>query len=101
MEYVQIAALGIFAVSIFLVITGWIDSVLAAIMGVVAMILFGVMSDVQAFKIVDWNVILILLSIWIISGYFGRSGVPDFLAAVVLRISKGNVAVFFTSVGVL
>jgi Na+/H+ antiporter NhaD/arsenite permease-like protein len=59
MEYVQIAALGIFLVSIFLVITGWIDSVLAALLGVVAMIVFGIMSDVDAFKIVDWNVIII------------------------------------------
>jgi Na+/H+ antiporter NhaD/arsenite permease-like protein len=65
------------------------------------MILFGVMTEIQAFKFVDWNVILILLSIWIISGYFGKSGVPDFLAAIVLRMSKGNVAVFITAVGML
>ena len=48
---------------------------------VMTMILFGVMTESQAFQFVDWNVILILLSIWIISGYFGRSGVPDYLAA--------------------
>jgi len=101
MEYVQFAALGIFLVSIILVITGWIDSVLAALLGVVAMILFGVMSDVDAFKIVDWNVIAILLSIWIISGYFGRSGVPDFLAAVMLKASKGNVAFFVVAIGAI
>jgi Na+/H+ antiporter NhaD/arsenite permease-like protein len=59
------------------------------------------MTEIQAFKFVDWNVILILLSIWIISGYFGKSGVPDFLAAIVLRMSKGNVAVFITAVGML
>jgi len=91
----------IFLVSIVLVITGWIDSVLAALLGVVSMILFGVMTDVGAFKAVDWNVILILLSIWIISGFFGRSGVPDFIAALVLKWSKGNVAFFVTLIGMI
>ncbi len=101
MEYVQIAAIVIFLISIILVITGWVDSVIAALGGVVLMVLFGVMTDMQAFKIVDWNVILILLSIWIISGYFGKSGVPDFLAAIMLKLSKGNVAAFVTFIGML
>jgi len=101
MEWLQIIAGIIFLGSIVLVITGWIDSLIAAILGIVAMILFGVMTEVQAFQFVDWNVILILLSIWIISGYFGKSGVPDSLASIVLRMSKGNVAIFVTAVGML
>jgi len=101
MEWLQIIASIIFLGSIVLVITGWIDSVIAAMLGIIAMILLGVMTEVQAFQFVDWNVILILLSIWIISGYFGKSGVPDFLAAIALKMSKGNVAVFVTAVGML
>src|SRR5512136_3359674 len=101
MELLQIIASVVFLGSIILVITGWIDSVIAALLGITIMILFGVMTEVQAFQFVDWNVILILLSIWIISGYFGKSGVPDFLAAVALKASKGNVAIFVTSVGML
>jgi Na+/H+ antiporter NhaD/arsenite permease-like protein len=101
MELIQIIASIIFLGSIVLVITGWIDTVIAAMLGIIAMILFGVMTEVQAFQFVDWNVILILLSIWIISGYFGKSGVPDFLASIALRMSKGNVAIFITSVGML
>jgi len=101
MELIQIVASIIFLGSIVLVITGWIDSVIAALLGIIAMILFGVMTEVQAFQFVDWNVILILLSIWIISGYFGKSGVPDFLASIVFRMSKGNVAIFITAVGTL
>ena len=101
MEFTQIAAAVIFLVSIILVITGWIDSVIAAMGGILLMIFCGIMTDVEAFQIVDWNVILILLSIWIISGYFGKSGVPDFLAALILRLSKGNVALFVTLIGML
>ncbi len=101
MEFTQIAASVIFLASIILVITGWIDSVIAAMGGILLMIFFGIMTDVQAFQIVDWNVIAILLSIWIISGYFGKSGVPDFLAAIMLKLSKGNVAAFVTFIGML
>jgi Na+/H+ antiporter NhaD/arsenite permease-like protein len=101
MDFMQIAASVIFLASIILVITGWIDSVIAALLGILFMIYFGVMSDVDAFKIVDWNVIAILLSIWIISGYFGKSGVPDFLSAIILKMSKGNVALFVTVLGML
>ncbi len=101
MEFTQIAAAVIFLASIILVITGWIDSVIAAMGGILLMIFCGVMTDLEAFQIVDWNVILILLSIWIISGYFGKSGVPDFLAALILKLSKGNVALFVTLIGML
>jgi len=99
MEPIQLIASLLFLGSIILVITGWIDSVIAAMLGIIAMIFFGVMTEVQAFQFVDWNVILILLSIWIISGYFGKSGVPDFLSSIVLRMSKGNVAIFITAIG--
>ena len=101
MEFTQIVATVIFLASIFLVITGWIDSVIAALLGVLCMICFGIMTDIEGFKIVDWNVIAILLSIWIISGYFGKSGVPDYLAALILKLSKGNVAFFVTAIGML
>jgi len=101
MESIQIIAGVIFLASIVFVIGGWIDSVIAALLGIVLMILLGVMTEAQAFQSVDWNVIMILLSIWIISGYFGKSGVPDFLASLILRWSKGRVAVFVTFIGML
>lgn len=101
MDPIQVVASLIFLGSIILVITGWIDSVIAALLGIFAMILFGIMTEIQAFQFVDWNVILILLSIWIIAGYFGKTGVPEFLATVALRASKGNVAIFVTSIGIL
>ncbi|MHB8110379.1 MAG: SLC13 family permease [Syntrophorhabdaceae bacterium] len=101
MEFMQIAALVVFLASIILVITGWVDSVIAALGGILLMVFLGVYTDVAAFKIVDWNVIFILLSIWIISGYFGRSGVPDYLSALMLKLSKGNIAFFVVSIGML
>lgn len=101
MDFAQLIAGVIFLGTIFLVITGWIDTVLAAFSGIILMVLFGIMTDTEAFQVVDWNVIVILLSIWILSGYFGKSGVPDYLAAIILKMSKGNVAVFVTFIGAL
>jgi Na+/H+ antiporter NhaD/arsenite permease-like protein len=90
MEPTAWLALAIFGVSIFLVVTNWIDATLAALLGVAAMIWVGVMSDVDAFAHVDWNVMAILVSIWIIAGYFGKSGVPSWLAVKAMRLSGGR-----------
>jgi Na+/H+ antiporter NhaD/arsenite permease-like protein len=83
-------AIGIFAATILVVITGWIDSTAAAMLGVAAMIWFGVMTDEGAFKAVDWNVMAILISIWTIAGYFGKSGVPEWLSVQALKLSRGH-----------
>jgi Na+/H+ antiporter NhaD/arsenite permease-like protein len=90
MEPLAWIALAVFAVSIVVVITNVIDSTVAALVGVVAMVWFGVMTEVDAFQLVDWNVIAILLSIWIIASYFGKSGVPSWLSVQALRASGGR-----------
>ena len=80
MEPLMVVAIIIFLISIFLVITGIIDTVIAAFLGVFAMIVFGVMTDLEAFKVVDWNVIFILIGIWIIATYLGKTGLPEYMA---------------------
>ena len=99
MELTLIAAAVIFLISITLVITGIIDTVIAAFLGVVFMIAFGVMTDVDAFQVVDWNVIFILIGIWIIALYLGKTGVPEFIATKLLILSKGSVPLFITLIG--
>jgi Na+/H+ antiporter NhaD/arsenite permease-like protein len=54
------------------------------------MIWFGVMTEQEAFLYVDWNVMAILLSIWIIAGYFGKTGIPEWLAVRALALSRGH-----------
>ena len=90
MELMTWIAIGIFAVTIVVVIAGWIDSTAAALLGVCAMIWLGIMTEEDAFKIVDWNVMAILVSIWTIAGYFGKSGVPEWLSVKALQLSRGN-----------
>ena len=83
-------ALAIFAVTILLVIVNVIDATIAALIGVAVMVWVGVMSETDAFGLVDWNVMAILISVWIIAGYFGRTGVPSWLSVQALRLSGGR-----------
>jgi Na+/H+ antiporter NhaD/arsenite permease-like protein len=90
MEPMQWFTLIVFALTIVVVITNWIDSTLAALIGVSIMIWAGVMTDTDAFKLVDWNVMAILIGIWVIAGYFGKSGVPSWLSVQALKLSGGR-----------
>jgi len=90
MEFTAWLTLGIFSATILIVITGIIDRSVAALLGVVIMVSVGVMSEVDAFLYVDWNVMAILVSIWIIAGYFGKTGVPEWLSVQALRLSRGH-----------
>ena len=94
-------ALAIFAISIVVVVSNKIDGTIAALVGVAAMIWFGVMTEVDAFGLVDWNVMAILISIWIIAGYFGKSGVPSWLSVQALRLSRGHPGVLVMILSVL
>ncbi|MCZ6622493.1 MAG: SLC13 family permease [Deltaproteobacteria bacterium] len=90
MEMTAWLTLAIFLVTIVVVITGIIDSSVAALLGVLVMVWTGVMSEVEAFLSVDWNVMAILVSIWVIAGYFGKTGVPEWLSIQALRLSRGH-----------
>ena len=78
MEPIQIISLVIFLITIGMIIWGKVDRAVIGIIGVVLMVLFGVMNETEAFMFVDWNVIAILFSIWVIAGYFGKTGIPQF-----------------------
>ena len=90
MELMQWLTLAVFAVTILAVVTNVIDSAAAGLVGVVVMVWIGVMTETDAFTLVDWNVMAILVGIWVIAGYFGKSGVPSWLSLQALRLSGGR-----------
>jgi Na+/H+ antiporter NhaD/arsenite permease-like protein len=90
MEMMAWVALAIFALSILAVISNVVDGAVAALIGVAVMVWVGVMTEVEAFQLVDWNVMAILISIWVIAGYFGKTGVPSWLSVQALRLSGGR-----------
>ena len=90
MEPMQWLTLIVFALTIVVVITNVIDGTLAALIGVALMCWLGIMTETDAFNFVDWNVMAILLGIWIIAGHFGKSGVPSWLSIQALKLSGGR-----------
>jgi Na+/H+ antiporter NhaD/arsenite permease-like protein len=90
MEMMQWVTLIVFGLTILAVITNVVDSTLAALVGVAVMCWLGIMTETEAFNYVDWNVMAILVGIWIIAGYFGKSGVPSWLSIQALRLSGGR-----------
>ena len=90
MEMMAWVALAIFVLSILAVISNVVDGTIAALIGVAVMVWLGVMTEVEAFQLVDWNVMAILISIWMIAGYFGKTGVPSWLSVQALRLSGGR-----------
>ncbi|HEY9181564.1 MAG TPA: SLC13 family permease, partial [Gammaproteobacteria bacterium] len=90
MEPMAWVALVIFAITIVVVIANVVDATIAALIGVAVLIWFGVMTEVDAFNYVDWNVMAILVAIWLIAGYFGKSGVPSWLSVQALKLSRGR-----------
>jgi Na+/H+ antiporter NhaD/arsenite permease-like protein len=83
-------AVAVFAITILVVITNIVDSTVAALIGVVVMIWLGVINEADAFGLVDWDVMAILVSVWIIAAYFGKTGVPSWLSVQALRLSGGR-----------
>jgi Na+/H+ antiporter NhaD/arsenite permease-like protein len=83
-------AVAVFAITIITVISNVVDSTVAALIGAIVMIWIGVMTDIDAFGLVDWNVMAILVSVWIIASYFGKTGVPSWLSVQALRLSGGR-----------
>jgi Na+/H+ antiporter NhaD/arsenite permease-like protein len=90
MDPMQWLTLIVFGLTILAVITNVVDSTLAALLGVAVMCWLGIMTETDAFNYVDWNVMAILVGIWIIAGYFGKTGVPSWLSMQALKISGGR-----------
>jgi len=90
MDLMQWVALAVFVITILVVISNVVDNAVAAMVGATVMVWIGIMSEIDAFQYVDWNVMAILVSIWVIAGYFGKTGVPSWLALQALRLSGGR-----------
>ena len=90
MSMLQWLTLAVFAVTIAAVVVNKLDATVAALLGVVVMVWMGTMTEVEAAQLVDWNVMAILIGIWIIAGYFGKTGVPSWLSVQSLKLSGGR-----------
>ncbi|BAN89512.1 ArsB/NhaD family transporter [Aeropyrum camini] len=82
----DVLAAAVFAVTIALIVSRYVDEVAASLAGVTAMVLLTAYTPEEAFNFVEWNVIAILLGMWIIAGYMIEGG---FTEATIRLVSRG------------
>jgi Na+/H+ antiporter NhaD/arsenite permease-like protein len=87
MTTLQVLTLIVFTITIAAVVVNKLDATVAALLGVTVMVWMGTMNEVEAAELVDWNVMAILVGIWVIAGYFGKTGVPSWLSVQSLKVS--------------
>ena len=83
-------AAGIFLITYALIVTERVQRTIAALLGGVAMILLGVLSQEQAFDAVDWNVIFLLAGMMMIANVLRETGLFQWIAIQSVRLGKGN-----------
>ena len=80
----------VFFVTYTLIITERVHRTVAALLGGVAMILLGMISQEQAFGSVDWNVIFLLIGMMILANLLRETGLFQWIALQAVRMGRGN-----------
>lgn len=80
----------VFVVTYALIVTERVHRTVAALLGGVAMILLGVISQHQAFQSVDWNVIFLLIGMMMLANILRETGLFQWIALQAVRMGRGN-----------
>lgn len=87
---VMLIALVIFIATYVLIITEWINKMLAALVGGFLLILTGILNQEVAFKAIDWNVIFFLIGMMLVISVLRETGVFMFVAIKTAKLARGN-----------
>ena len=80
----------IFTLTYLVIVSERIHKTAAALLGGVAMILFRVIDQEQAFAAIDFNVIFLLVGMMVIANITGKTGVFEWLAIRSAKLARGN-----------
>jgi len=81
---------GVFLLTYALIVTERVHRTVSALLGGVAMILLGVLSQDQAFHAVDWNVIFLLAGMMVIANILRETGLFQWIAIQAVKSGRGN-----------
>lgn len=84
------AAVAVFVASYALIATERIHKTIAALIGGVAIILLGIVSQEQAFDAIDFNVIFLLAGMMVLAAVIRRTGVFGWMAVRAARLAGGD-----------
>jgi Na+/H+ antiporter NhaD/arsenite permease-like protein len=81
---------GIFLITYALIVSERIPRTIAALLGGLAMISLGIVSQEQAFQAIDWNVIFLLVGMIAIANILRKTGLFQWIAFQAVRLGKGR-----------
>ncbi|MEM2131173.1 MAG: SLC13 family permease [Candidatus Woesearchaeota archaeon] len=87
LEYITLA---IFALTYLLIISEMIHETIAALIGALLMIFYGVVDQSSIGSLIDFKTLAIVLGIFIIVNVVDKSGLFEFIALKVLKFTNGN-----------
>jgi Na+/H+ antiporter NhaD/arsenite permease-like protein len=85
-----VLAVAVFAVTFAFITIEKVHKTLVALMGALAVLLLGLISQEEAFEGVDWNVIFLLAGMMIIANMLRRTGVFQWTAMKMIDVAKGE-----------
>lgn len=81
---------GIFLITYALIVTERVHRTVSALLGGVAVILVGVLSQEEAFHAIDWNVIFLLAAMMVIANVLRQTGLFQWMAIKAVKLGKGD-----------
>ncbi len=92
----EVLALAVFTIVVAGIILRVVDESVLALAGLVVIVALTSYTPEEAFKAVDWNVIFILLGMWIITGYMIEAGLAERIAGWAASRSRSYPAFLMT-----
>ncbi len=88
--FAMLAALVIFAATYVLIITEWINKMLASLIGGFLLVITGILTQGEAFHAVDWNVIFFLMGMMMVIAVLKKTGVFMYVAIKTAKLVRGH-----------
>ena len=83
-------AVAVFVLAYGMIMAEKLHRAMVSLAGAVLIVLFGILTQEEAFAGIDWNTIGLLVGMMIIVGITRRSGIFEFLAIWAAKVSKGR-----------
>ena len=83
-------ALGIFIVLYLIISFELINKTVIALFGASLFLVLKVIGEEEAFRVIDWNVIFLLISMMIIVGITRKTGLFQYVAIKAAKLAKGE-----------
>jgi Na+/H+ antiporter NhaD/arsenite permease-like protein len=90
MSVLSWVALGVFLFAYVIISTEKINKIIVALLGGAIFILIGVISQEEAFRVIDWNVIFLLVSMMVIINITKTTGFFQFVAIKAAKAVRGD-----------